>query len=422
MEPKDVIAASQFLAKHADSVSQNGFLPRHLPLRRLPDQRYSAWEAIASNLPTLLLTGRIRHAVFECPIESTRGLRSEGEWRWAYVLLTYMSHAYIWGGDQPAEILPPQLSIPLLRVSLHLALPPVLTCAAANLWNFTSTDACSFSSPASLTPLVSFTASPTESWFLMVGVAVESLGGAIVQTILSAVRAAIARDFLAVAAALLQLSSRLEEITAVMARLPEQCDPPTFYHEVRPFYAGTKNMAGAGLPRAVLYDTGDENGEWKQLRGGSNGQSSLFPLIDSALGVQHTTATATNKSRRRGGDDDGTEDDYHADILNYIPREHRSFLTDFAQIWNIHDVIATTEDLAASEALRAAHAHAGAIPQPALTNCDALHHHTIEKVDAASWDCARSTKAKPGYVAHHERRAHADRDVWDAAHAVLEGG
>lgn len=33
MGPIDADAASQFLAKHADSVSQNGFLPRHLPLR-----------------------------------------------------------------------------------------------------------------------------------------------------------------------------------------------------------------------------------------------------------------------------------------------------------------------------------------------------------------------------------------------------
>ncbi len=191
----------------------------------------------------------------------------------------------------------------------------------------------------------------------MVGVAVESLGGTIIQTILSAVRAAIARDFSAVAAALLQLAGHCEEITAILTRLPEQCDPATFYHEVRPFYAGTKNMTSAGLPRGVLYDTGNGKGEWKQLRGGSNGQSSLFPLIDLALGIQHTASTATDKCRRRS-DPGSSEDDYHVDILSYMPREHRCFLADFAQIWNVHDVINAIEDPDTSEALRAAHLQA----------------------------------------------------------------
>lgn len=259
--------------------------------------------------------------------------------------------------SSPFQVLPPQLSFPLLRVSSHLALPPILTCAAANLWNFTSNGGNSLSSPASLAPLVSFTGSLTESWFLMVGVAVESLGGAVVRTVLSAVRAAIARDLSGVAAALVQLASHCEEITAILTRLPEQCDPATFYHEVRPFYAGTKNMASVGLPRGVLFDTGDGKGEWKQLRGGSNGQSSLFPLIDLALGIKHTGSTAAGECRRGGGSD-GSEDDYHVDIVGYMPREHRRFLAELSQIWNIHDIINAAEDPEASEALRAAHVQA----------------------------------------------------------------
>lgn len=104
MGPIDANAASQFLAKHADSVSHNGFLPGHLPLRKLPDPRYRVWESIATNLPALISAGSIREAVAECPLESTQGLCGEDEWRRAYVLLTYMSHAYIWGGEEPAEV------------------------------------------------------------------------------------------------------------------------------------------------------------------------------------------------------------------------------------------------------------------------------------------------------------------------------
>lgn len=86
------------------SISQNGFLPEHLPLEQLPDPSYSNWEDIAANLPTLIKVGRVRDAVLDCPILSTDNLASCEEWMRAYVLLTYISHAYIWGGDYPAEV------------------------------------------------------------------------------------------------------------------------------------------------------------------------------------------------------------------------------------------------------------------------------------------------------------------------------
>lgn len=104
MEPIDADKAVQFLARYGDSLSQYGFLSPHPPLRVLPDPRYSTWESIAANLPTLIRTGRIRNAIDKCPLESAQGLRDEGEWRRAFVLLTYMSHAYIWGDAPPAEV------------------------------------------------------------------------------------------------------------------------------------------------------------------------------------------------------------------------------------------------------------------------------------------------------------------------------
>ncbi len=207
----------------------------------------------------------------------------------------------------------------------------------------------------------------------MVSVAAESIGGAIIHTILSAIRAAISRNFPAVTAALLQLASHLSEITTIMARLPEQCDPMPFYHDVRPFYAGTKNMESAGLPRGVLYDTGDGKGEWKKFRGGNNGQSSLFPLIDLALGIQRSSRT-TAKSRECG-DDDGAENDDHMDILMYMPSEHRNYLADFAQIWNIHDVINAVEDPVTSEALQAAYVQA----TTALVQFRSKHLQTVSR-------------------------------------------
>jgi indoleamine 2,3-dioxygenase len=83
---------------------QNGFLPTVPPLQVLPDPYYSRWESIVSNLQGLLLSKRLRGVVDKLPVLSTTNLHTEGEWRRAYSILAFMSHAYIWGGDTPSEV------------------------------------------------------------------------------------------------------------------------------------------------------------------------------------------------------------------------------------------------------------------------------------------------------------------------------
>lgn len=81
-----------------------GFLPQEPPLQSLPDPYYAKWESIAANLQALLLSHRLRPTIDAMPILSTAKLKTEPEWRRAYVLLVFMLHAYIWGGDSPAEV------------------------------------------------------------------------------------------------------------------------------------------------------------------------------------------------------------------------------------------------------------------------------------------------------------------------------
>lgn len=86
-------------------VSPNhGFLPPELPLTSLPDPYYAKWESIVANLQGLLLTKRIRETVGGLSTLSTGYLRTENEWRRAYVVLVYILHGYIWGGNQPEEV------------------------------------------------------------------------------------------------------------------------------------------------------------------------------------------------------------------------------------------------------------------------------------------------------------------------------
>ncbi len=87
-----------------DISPDTGFLPSELPLEVLPDPYYSQWENIVRNLQGLILSRRLRGVVDNLPALSTDHLATEAEWRRAYSVLAFIVHAYIWGGDRPADV------------------------------------------------------------------------------------------------------------------------------------------------------------------------------------------------------------------------------------------------------------------------------------------------------------------------------
>jgi indoleamine 2,3-dioxygenase len=87
-----------------DVSALHGFLPTEPPLRELPNPYYSPWETVMQNLQSLILTKRLRGMVERLPVLDTALLSTEAEWRRAYLVLGFMVHAYVWGGDTPSEV------------------------------------------------------------------------------------------------------------------------------------------------------------------------------------------------------------------------------------------------------------------------------------------------------------------------------
>ncbi len=85
-------------------ISDNGFLPPKLPLNRLPDPLYAPWEDLVSRLSELLKTKEIRQSIDKLKILSTERLCTDDEWRRAYVVLSFLAHGFIWGGDKASEV------------------------------------------------------------------------------------------------------------------------------------------------------------------------------------------------------------------------------------------------------------------------------------------------------------------------------
>ncbi|KAI1366675.1 Indoleamine 2,3-dioxygenase [Xylaria arbuscula] len=321
-------------------ISTNGFLPVKEPLLRLPDLYYQQWESIMDELPTLIKRKSVRNRIDGLDILQTNRLNTESEWQRAYVILCFLSHSYIWGGDVPSEILPPCITVPFLQVSDHLDLPPIATYAALNLWNFSSTGE-NFTDLDSLKALHTFSGAEDESWFYSLSVAVEAQGASIIPLMLQATEAIKHKDYATVTHALDALATCIRQLAHLLGRMSEKCDPMVFYHQIRPFLAGTKNMGAAGLPNGVFYDEGDGVGQWMHLRGGSNGQSSLIQFFDLILGIDHPSTGSHHTSTRSSTPSKPTsrELSFHEEVRHYMPGPHRKFLSIVSRLDSIKDFV-----------------------------------------------------------------------------------
>lgn len=89
-------------------INVNGSNNRKLPLHRLSNPYFSPWEDIISDLPQLIQTGEIRQKVLDLPVLSVETLDAddEPEWQRAYLVLAYLTHAYIWGGEKAEDVRP----------------------------------------------------------------------------------------------------------------------------------------------------------------------------------------------------------------------------------------------------------------------------------------------------------------------------
>ncbi|PGH09475.1 indoleamine 2,3-dioxygenase [Blastomyces parvus] len=328
-----------------------GFLPEEAPLQRLPDPYYAKWESIVSSLQALLLSHRLRPTIDNMPILSTANLNSEPEWRRAYVLLAFMLHAYVWGGDSPAEIIPKSISIPFLEISAHHELPPVATYSGLCLWNYKPIFP---GEPAdnieNITSLHTFTGSLDEQWFYLVSIAMESHGASTIPLMLNAIAAARQNNTQRVIECLRTFAQCIDEISDLLQRMYENCDPHVFYHRIRPFLAGSRNMSDAGLPDGIIYDDGTGSQTRHYYSGGSNAQSSLIQFFDIVLNIEHlpTGEKRTEKpdlGSSPSSDDQGSSHarakrhNFIMEMRSYMPGPHRRFLEHVASVANIRDYV-----------------------------------------------------------------------------------
>lgn len=307
----------------------SGFLPSEYPVQRLSDPYYQPWEDLVNNLPALLLSRKIRLLVDKLPLLSTEKLSSTPELRRAYQLLGFLAHAYVWGTDAPTNKIPQSVARPLIETADALGLPPLATYAGLCLWNFREIIPSGEKSTKNidwdnLTTINTFTGSIDESWFYLVSVFFEHEGARTVRTGVEAINHAHNGNAAKLIQSLQNLAQAIDRLGSVMMRMEEMCNPHVFYFRIRPYLAGWKDMSAVGLDKnGILY--GDET-KPRAYSGGLNAQSSMIQFLDSVLNVVHHPS-GERPAPHQNQPSVTKANHYLMEMRQYMPREHRDFLT-----------------------------------------------------------------------------------------------
>lgn len=173
--------------------------------------------------------------------------------------------------------------------------------------------------------------------------AIEARAAPIVPIMLDAIAAARVNDSRTVTAALQSFAERLDELGSLLTRMYDNCDPHVFYHRIRPFLAGSKNMAEAGLPHGVMFNDGTGTQPFVQYSGGSNAQSSIIQFFDIVLGIEHRPTgerrTGASASESETAGPPPPSHNFIMDMRKYMPGPHRRFLEQVTVVANIREYV-----------------------------------------------------------------------------------
>ncbi|HLJ24801.1 MAG TPA: hypothetical protein VKT71_11885 [Candidatus Acidoferrales bacterium] len=288
---------------------ERGFLPAQDPLKRLPKE-FDAWEELASGLPKYLVSDQTRGRIADLPAFPSHALGDARERERAMLLLSYLGHAYVWGGPRPALILPAVLAAPWYEVASSLGRPPVLSYSSYALHNYYRLDASREIECGNLALIQNFLGGVDEEWFILIHVEIERKAGPALAVLGGCIDAAEEGDAERLEMLLTQVETSVRAMHATLRRMPEWCEPFIYYHRVRPYIHGWKNHPD--LPEGVVYEGVEAyGGRPQQFRGETGAQSAIVPALDAMLGVGHKEDALST---------------YLKEMRTYMPPAHRSFI------------------------------------------------------------------------------------------------
>ena len=288
------------------------FLPKKDPLKKYKTSAKSLEKLahIAEQLPKLLLTGTVQKtinslSVNALSVDKVIKNNDRRELKLAMAHLSFIAHAYIWGGTNPEKLLPEVIAKPWVKISKILGRPPILSYGSYCLDNWYRPNPKEEISLENVALLTNFLGGVDEDWFVTIHVCIENAASKAVDaaTKLSFLKESDSID--AYSVHLKEIILSLREVNKIFARMPEKCDPYVYYHRVRPFIFGTKD--NPDLKKGLIYENQFDN-KPQFYRGETGAQSSIMPFLDGALGIYHTEDHLRH---------------YLNEMRDYMPPEHK---------------------------------------------------------------------------------------------------
>jgi indoleamine 2,3-dioxygenase len=201
-------------------------------------------------------------------------------------LLSCLSHAYVWRGDEPAGHLPERLAIPWYAVAASLGLPPILTYSSYALNNYMRFDPNRAIEMGNLAVVQNFTGGLDEEWFILIHVEIEHRAAPAIAMLHHCLDAADSGDAPLLDHYLATVRASVEAMCASLLKMTEWCDPYVYYQRVRPYLNGWKGHPA--LASGVIYEgVNAYGGVPQQFRGPTGAQSAIIPALDAMLGIGH---------------------------------------------------------------------------------------------------------------------------------------
>ena len=310
------------------------FLPKNPPINSYSTRSKSLYllENIASQLPKLLLTNQVQSKINklkknDLSVDILIKHKKAKEINLAMAHLSFIAHAYIWGGKSPQRILPEVISKPWVKLSKYLGRPPILSYASYCLDNWYKINKNEPISLDNVALINNFLGGVDEDWFVTIHVCIEDAAS---DAIDSACELSFlneknnTKDF---SKHLSRVRDSLKKVNHIFAKMPEKCDPYIYYHRVRPYIFGTKN--NPDLKQGLIYEN-QFNNKPQFYRGETGAQSSIIPLLDGALGIIHT-----NDNLRH----------YLNEMRDYMPPKHRKLIEDVEQRSQVKNLITKSKKL-----------------------------------------------------------------------------
>ncbi len=279
-----------------------GFLPKEPPLTRLPPH-FELFDEFVGKLPLLLKDPQlVKITVDDLPMMTVSDLPADQSAR-AFLVYGLITNALVHSVEERPIIIPAQLSQPFCLLADSFGMKPILSYYLYTLLNWELKNKSKGIVHENIKVINPFSGTPDEDWFVATHVTTEHAAIPAIHGLLGARQALKAGSDAQITAHLQKAVEALPKMAQTIERMTEGTKRKVFVKHIRPYFMSYERVIYEGVEQF--------GGKPQSFNGTTAAQSSILPLFDAALGVEHKPTPMT----------------VHINTMKqYMPRHHRNHI------------------------------------------------------------------------------------------------